>query len=112
MYHIFDKLLTLFRKSKIEKLPSGVKVIGRISFILDDTNNIDIECILPNIEDIHNISNLAENYANLLSSITFGELNETLHEHIKKLSNTNNDNQILFIYKLELSNFLELPNPN
>ena len=97
MYHIFDKLLTLFRKPKIEKLPSDVKVTGRISFILDDTNNIDIECILPNMEDIHDISNLAENYANLLSSITFGELNDTLYEHIKKLSNTKNDNQILFI---------------
>lgn len=97
MYHIFDKLLTLFKKSKRQKLSSDAKPTGRISFILDGTDNIDIECILPNMENIHNVSNLAENYANLLSAITFGELNDTLYEHIKKLSDTNNDNQILFI---------------
>lgn len=95
IYRILDKLLTLFKKSKQEQQLSNVKQIGKISFILDNTNNINIECILPNIENIHDISNLAENYANLLSLITFGELNDALYEHIKKMPN--NDNEILFI---------------
>ena len=62
MYHIFDKLLTLFKKSKRQKLSSDVKPTGRISFILDGTDNIDIECILPNMEDIHNCMSILKNY--------------------------------------------------
>lgn len=100
MYHIFDKLLTLFKKSKTDQSLNSVKQVGRVSFILDDTNNINIECILPNVNNIHEVSNLAENYANLLSSITFGELNDPLYEHIKKLLDTSNDNQLLFINNL------------
>jgi hypothetical protein len=96
-YHIFDKLLTLFKKSKTDESLNSVKQVGRVSFILDDTNNINIECTLPNVDNIHDVSNLAENYANLLSSITFGELNDALYEHIKKLPDTSNDNQLLFI---------------
>jgi hypothetical protein len=97
IYHILDKLLTLFKKSHKENKFNTVKEIGRVSFILDSSNKIDIECIFPDIDDIHDVSNLAENYANLLSSITFGELNDALYEHIKKLPDTHNDNQILFI---------------
>lgn len=95
IYLILGKFLTLFKKSTTKKQLDNVKHLGKISFILYNDNNVNIECILPNIENIHDISNLAENYANLLSLITFGELNDSLYEHIKQLPN--NDNEILFI---------------
>lgn len=99
IYRILDKLLILFKQSNKSKESDSRKPLGKVSFILNEDNNISIECVLPNITNvnINEVSNLAENYANLLSSITFGELNDALYENIKNISNSNNDNQVLFV---------------
>lgn len=107
LYQLYEKFLTLLRvkkntkNKKIEALSDTEKVLGSINFKLLSSTEIDMLCGLPvdlEDKDPEDIAFLAEQYANLLLTITTGELNEPIYKFLKNHMKKSNDaNEILFI---------------
>jgi len=92
---MLEKLLMLFKTNSVSQ-----KTLGSISFTITKDDRMDIQCILPTITNanMHEIPSMAEKYANLLSAITMGELNDMLYNHIKEIAEKKeSNNQILFV---------------
>lgn len=80
----------------------------RISFILQkDSEKINVECDIPNLENNNytEIPLFAEKFANLLTSISVGELNDLIFQQVKNYAN-NDSNKISTNYVLFFNNVI------
>lgn len=86
---MFKKIFNQFIKDKSN--PKDIKYIGSIEFFLNNKDQIDINCSIPNVDDIavDDISNLAEKYANFLLHITDGMLNYSITKNLQQESKNN-----------------------
>ena len=66
---------------------------GSLSFILDDKDNVDIYCILPDIDGCseENILETAEKYSKLLLSVNKGLFKTDINKILKKRKAKSND---------------------
>jgi hypothetical protein len=105
IYLMFEKFLALF-KSKPKSTNEDDSF--RISFILQkDSEKINVECDIPNLEnsDDINIPLFAEKFANLLTSISVGELNDLIFQQVKNYAN-NDSNKMSTNYVLFFNNVI------
>lgn len=104
IYQMFEKFLTLFRPSTNQTDDD----LFKISFILQKhKDKVNVECEIPNLEDknFSDIPALAEKFANLLTSISVGELNDLIFQQVKSYAN-NNSNKISTNYVLFFNNVI------
>jgi|694.fasta_scaffold92331_4 hypothetical protein len=103
IYQLYEKLLTCLRikSNKKSTLLPFEHPIGSINFTVSSNSEIDMLCGLPsNLEDKDpdEIAVLAEQYANLLLTITTGELNEPIFKFLKSyIKKTQKTNEVLFV---------------
>lgn len=93
----------LFRNSDLKILSKIDKEIGSVSFVILNDGHIDISCMIPCMDkiEVEDIPNLAEKYANLLTSIVLGEYNEVIYQDIQSLKlNTQSNKELLFLNNL------------
>jgi hypothetical protein len=88
---LFDKLWPSYKKSKLI-MPNKVDDQqflhnhSSLSFILDDQDNVDIYCMLPDLNDVTDdtILIIAEKYAKLLLSVNKGLFKSDINKILKK----------------------------
>lgn len=100
---MLEKFLTSSKNNK--QTSDG---IFKISFVLKkDSQKINVECDIPDLEntDSSEIPVLAEQFANLLTSISIGELNDLVFQQVKDYANTNS-NKISTNYVLFFNNVI------
>jgi len=103
IYQLYEKLL-IYLKIKTNKKSSLTRPdnpIGSINFTISSNNEIDMLCGLPSDledKDSDDIVILAEQYANLLLTITTGDLNEPIYKFLKgHIKKTQKINEVLFL---------------
>jgi hypothetical protein len=93
IYQILEKFLALF-KSRSNTNSDNKSSNGSICFNIGNNEDINIEYNFPNLTHATNadIVTLSEKYANVLTSISLGELNDLLYEKLKVDTNDDSKN--------------------